>query len=261
MIHYKKKDNGKNDWVVFIHPLGGSSVTYYKQLKDFQKNFNLLLIDLHGHGKSKKTITGMKPNEIAQDIIDIIDKENIDSAYFVGMCLGNVVVDLIYENSQEKVKAIVYGAPVKEINLFNKTLLNLGNIFKNLMPHGVLYNLFALAMMPKNNHKESRQLFVKQAKKMKRSDFLDWFNLILSNQNFYDNRIIKDDNISKLYIFGSEDHLFISKANGYVEKDKNAKLHIIDGAGHMCNIDGYKEFNSEAIKFFNEVSLECSKIS
>ena len=96
---------------------------------------------------------------------------------------------------------------------------------------------------------------------MKRSDFLDWFNLILSNQNFYDNRIIKDDNISKLYIFGSEDHLFISKANGYIEKDKNAKLHIIDGAGHMCNIDGYKEFNSEAIKFFNEVSLECSKIS
>ena len=42
-----------------------------------------------------KTITGMKPNEIAQDIIDIIDKENIDSAYFVGMCFGNVVVGLI----------------------------------------------------------------------------------------------------------------------------------------------------------------------
>ena len=77
MIHYKKKDNGKNDWVVFIHPLGGSSVTYYKQLKDFQKDFNLLLIDLHGHGKSIKTITGMKPNEIAQDIIDIIDKDTV----------------------------------------------------------------------------------------------------------------------------------------------------------------------------------------
>ena len=53
-----------------------------------------------------------------------------------------------------------------------------------LMPHDVLYNLFAIAMMPKKNHKESRNLFVRQAKKMKRSDFLDWFNLILSNQNF-----------------------------------------------------------------------------
>ena len=126
------------------------------------------------------------------------------------------------------------------------------------MPHGVLYNLFALEMMPKNNHKESRQLFVKQAKKMKRSDFLDWFNLILINQNFYDNREIKDDNISKLYIFGSEDHLFISKANSYVEKDKNAKLHIIDGAGHMCNIDGYKEFNNVAIEFFHYNELELS---
>ena len=27
--------------------------------------------------------------------VNIIDKENIDSAYFVGMWLGNVVVDLI----------------------------------------------------------------------------------------------------------------------------------------------------------------------
>lgn len=258
MLYYRKKYNGKKDWVVFIHPLGGSSVTYYKQLKDFQKHFNLLMIDLHGHGKSRKSITGMKPNEIAQDIVNIINSENIDCAYFVGMCLGNVVVDLIYENSPEKVKGIVYGAPVKEINSFNKTLLNMGNLFKHLMPHDVLYNLFAIAMMPKKNHKESRNLFVRQAKKMKRSDFLDWFNLILSNQNFYDNRDIKEDNISKLYIFGSEDHLFISKANKYVEKDKNAKLHIIDGAGHMCNIDGYKEFNNVAIEFFHSNELELA---
>lgn len=41
------------------------------------------------------------------------------------------------------------------------------------MPHSVLYNLFAIVMMPKKNHKQSRQLFVKQAKKMKRNDFID----------------------------------------------------------------------------------------
>lgn len=251
MLYYKKKYNGKKDWVVFIHPLGGSSSTYYKQIKDFQKNFNLLLIDLHGHGKSQKGINGMEIIEIVEDIISIIDNENIDSAYFVGMCLGNVVVDLIYENKPEKVKGIVYGAPVKEISLFNRILLNLGNIFKHLMPHVMLYNLFATAMMPRKNHRESRKLFVKQAKKMKRSNFLDWFNLILKNKDFYDSIEAKNDNILKLYIFGSEDHLFISKANSYIEKDKNAKLYIIDGAGHMCNIDGYKEFNEESIKFFN----------
>lgn len=33
-------------------------------------------------------------------------------------------------------------------------------------------------------------------------------------------REVKYDDVHKLYIFGSEDHLFISKANGYVEKDK-----------------------------------------
>lgn len=249
MLYYRKKDNGKKDWVVFIHPLGGSSVTYYKQLKTFQEKFNLLLIDLHGHGKSNKGINGMEVNDIAKDIIDIINHENIQSAYFVGMCLGNVVVDLIYENYPHRIKSIVYGAAVKDITFFNSMLLKLGDMFKHFIPHSALYKLFALIMMPKKNHEESRKLFVKEAKKMKRNDFLDWYNLIISNQNFYNKREIKKDYIKKLYIFGSQDHLFISKAKGYVEKDENSQLHIIDGVGHMCNIDGYREFNEMAINF------------
>ena len=32
-----------SEWVVFIHGAGGSSAVWYKQLKDFKKEFNLLL--------------------------------------------------------------------------------------------------------------------------------------------------------------------------------------------------------------------------
>ena len=250
MLYYRKKDNGNKDWVVLIHPLGGSSITYYRQIKDLQKKFNLLLVDLHGHGKSDRGIEGMDIKDIPKDIVDIMDNENIQSAYFVGMCLGNVVVDLIYEYYPHRIKSIMYGAAAKEINFINSMLLNTGNIFKHLMPHFVLYNLFASLMMPRKNHKESRRLFVREAKKMKRKDFMDWYSLIIRNQKFYTNRDIKNDLIKKLYVFGSEDHLFISKANEYVEKDCNSKLHIIYGAGHMCNIDGYREFNKMAIEFF-----------
>ena len=61
-----------------------------------------MLIDLHGHGKSTKSISKMEINEIIDDIVQILDNENIESAYFMGMCLGNVVVDLIYENKTKK---------------------------------------------------------------------------------------------------------------------------------------------------------------
>lgn len=254
MLHYRVMESGKKDWVVFIHPLGGSSATFYKQVREFKKEFNLLLIDLHGHGKSKKGIQGLLPEEIGQDILSVLDQVGIKSAHFVGMCLGNVVMDLIYKLNPNRVKSIVYGAAVKEINFLNRLLLKLGNLFKHVMPHDILYNLFALVMMPKKNHKEARQLFVNEAKKMKRSDFLDWYNLIMTSQDFYNDWIVQNDNAEKLYLFGSEDHLFISKAQGYVDKDFNAKLHIIDGVGHMCNIEKPKEFNRQAISFIKEIA-------
>ena len=44
------------EWVTFIHGAGGSSGIWFKQIRAFQKHFNVLLIDLRGHGKSKKPI-------------------------------------------------------------------------------------------------------------------------------------------------------------------------------------------------------------
>ncbi|WBW96749.1 alpha/beta fold hydrolase [Oceanirhabdus sp. W0125-5] len=259
MIHYRVIADNKEDWVVFIHPLGGSSATFFKQVREFKKDFNLLLIDLPGHGKSKKGISTLDPNMIVCNILNILDDLNIESAHFVGMCLGNGVIDFIYENNKSRIKSIVYGAAVKEIGFFNKFLLQIGHVFKHLMPHHFLYNLFAIVMMPKKNHKESREVFVKEAKKMDRSDFLHWYNIIMEKKNYYENKkqLVKDS-INKLYIYGSEDHLFLSKAKEYVKKDSNAVMQILKDVGHMCHIESPKEFNSSVILFLKgqkELSL------
>ena len=57
MLHFKtflRKE--KSSWVTFVHGAGGSSAIWYKQLRDFKKKHNVLLIDLRGHGKSKSPI-------------------------------------------------------------------------------------------------------------------------------------------------------------------------------------------------------------
>eukprot|EP00657_Telonema_sp_P-1_P003201 TRINITY_DN1777_c0_g1_i1.p1 TRINITY_DN1777_c0_g1~~TRINITY_DN1777_c0_g1_i1.p1 ORF type:complete len:104 (-),score=36.32 TRINITY_DN1777_c0_g1_i1:157-468(-) len=37
-------------WVTFVHGAGGSSAIWFKQVRDFKKSFNVLLVDLRGHG-------------------------------------------------------------------------------------------------------------------------------------------------------------------------------------------------------------------
>ena len=53
-VYKCRKKNAK--WITFIHGAGGSSAIWFKQIRFFSKYFNLLLIDLRGHGASKGLI-------------------------------------------------------------------------------------------------------------------------------------------------------------------------------------------------------------
>ena len=54
MINYSVYKNFESDqWVTFVHGAGGSSSIWYRQIKEFKKHFNVILLDLRGHGKSK----------------------------------------------------------------------------------------------------------------------------------------------------------------------------------------------------------------
>ena len=53
MLNYEIYDNKKENWVVFLHGIGGSTLTWKKQIEAFSEKYNLLLLDLQGHGKSK----------------------------------------------------------------------------------------------------------------------------------------------------------------------------------------------------------------
>ncbi len=50
------KNENANQWVTFVHGAGGSSSIWFKQIREFQKHFNVLLLDLRGHGDSNSQI-------------------------------------------------------------------------------------------------------------------------------------------------------------------------------------------------------------
>ena len=56
MLKYEIVNNQKQDWVVFVHGIAGSTLTWKKQVDDFSKQYNLLLLDLPGHGKNADNI-------------------------------------------------------------------------------------------------------------------------------------------------------------------------------------------------------------
>ena len=83
MINYSIYKNTSSDqWVTFVHGAGGSSSIWFKQIRDFKKYFNILLLDLRGHGKSNFNISSAFEKKytfssISDDIIQVLRKEKI----------------------------------------------------------------------------------------------------------------------------------------------------------------------------------------
>ena len=51
-MNYKIYNNNSEEWILLIHGLGGSINTWKYQIEDL-KEYNLIAVDLEGHGGSE----------------------------------------------------------------------------------------------------------------------------------------------------------------------------------------------------------------
>jgi len=254
LLYYRQYINNNSDkWVTFIHGAGGSSSIWYKQVKEFKSHFNVLLIDLRGHGKSSKGSwkKGDTFFQISEEVLRVLNHLKIDSSHFIGISLGSIVIQTIAQLYPSRIQSMVLGGAIIKLDFRTNLLLSIGNIGKYIVPYIWLYQLFAWIIMPRNNHKKSRNEFVEQAKNMCQKEFIRWFSLTKALNPFLKRIQTKFLNIPTLFMMGEEDYLFLPPVEKLVsdEKKLNLKLFKIKNAGHICNIDKPALFNEVAIKF------------
>ena len=183
MLHHTTYTKGKDaHWVAFVHGAGGSSSIWYKQIRSFQDRFNILLVDLRGHGESKSPhLADAKApytfEAIAQEVLDVVDHLNIKSAHFVGISLGTIIVREIAELRPDKVRSMILAGAVMKMNVRGKVLMRFGVWFKTLVPYLLLYKFFAFIIMPRKQDRESLSRFIREARQLAQKEFIRWFRL------------------------------------------------------------------------------------
>ena len=147
MLHYTKHICREDaQWVTFIHGAGGSSSIWFKQIRAFQKHFNVLLVDLRGHGKSKKPIyEKLKQysfDVIGDEVIDVLDHLNIKKTHFVGISLGTIITRELSERYPKRVSSMIMGGAVMKLNFRGQLLMRVGSALKSVLPYLLLYRFF-----------------------------------------------------------------------------------------------------------------------
>jgi len=254
MLHFKKFElNDSADWVVFVHGAGGSSSIWHKQLKAFSEKFNVLIVDLRGHGRSKHAKFKLDKKytfeKVSKDVLEVLDHLKIQKAHFIGISLGTLIIRMIGEMQPDRIKTLIMGGAITRLNIRSRFLVWFGDRMKSIVPYIWLYSFFAWIIMPRKRHAESRKFFISEARKLYQKEFLRWYKLTAELNPLLRFIREKETGLPILYVMGSEDYMFLEPVKRMVSVHKNSFLEILENCGHVVNMDQSDAFNRVAIDF------------
>nr|MBE6192229.1 alpha/beta hydrolase [Rikenellaceae bacterium] len=253
MLHYKTfQKHTEAPWVVMLHGAGGSSEVWYRQVGDFSRHYNLLLIDLVGHGESSVLQILNKHFDFetaAEQVMEVVDHLNIRKAHYMGLSLGSIVVRVLAELHPERVESMVLAGAVTELSWESRVLLRVADCTKHIVPYRLLKWFIAKAIIPQRRYGHSMQLFLRNAKRLSFENFLRWLTLGDQLNSRIKRLFAEHIAIPTLYLMGQDDYLFLPQVQLVAaQAGQWASMVIVPEAGHVCNVDNKR--------FFNRVSLE-----
>jgi len=106
-IHLAYDDLGQGQPLVFIHGHPFNRSMWDRQVDFFATNHRLILPDLRGYGESDTSCLRVMLDEMALDIIHLLDEGGIDKAIFVGLSMGGQIALDIYRLFPRRCNALV----------------------------------------------------------------------------------------------------------------------------------------------------------
>ena len=254
LLHFHVHQNLKStEWVTLIHGAGGSSAIWFKQIRAFQKHFNVLLIDLRGHGQSKFIYPSNEEEyrfeDISNEVIDVLHELKIRCSHFIGISMGTIIIRDIEKRASYLVKTMILAGATMKLNFRGQILIHFGDIFKSIIPYLILYKLFAFIIMPKRSNAEARNLFIQEAKKLDQAEFKKWFGMVSQINPLLTTFRNEESSTKSLYIMGEEDYMFLPSIKKLITQFKSYQLIVLPRCGHVVNIEKHLIFNDVCIQF------------
>lgn len=248
-IVYYTSENKCGEWIVFLHAAFVDHKMFQSQIEYFQGKYNILAVDIIGHGKSTDTERGDSLANMAVWIYDIMKAEKIDKIHIAGVSLGAVLAQDFANRYPESVNSLAcFGG--YDINNFDEKMQKKNSASQTLM---MLRAFVSIKWFAKANKKISA--FSPQA------------------QNDFYNMNVQFPKKSFLYLasLGSMVNVFQTKQRTYplligcgefdipgerkeVERWKSrepqAKVVVFENAGHCVNMDVPRKFNEVMEEFW-----------
>ena len=244
-------DIGQGQPIVFIHGHPFNRSMWTGQLSYFQQKYRLVLPDLRGYGESGLSSPRSMLDEMALDIVCLLDELNIDKAIFCGLSMGGQIVLDLYRLFPQKCKALIIAdsdARGETPESRRQRLAKADEIMQNGMTRhtdDTIHQYISASSM--KNPKVYAHLYEMMSKTRPEG-------AAAAHRGRADRRdhtqMLPHITVPSLIIVGSEDY-FTPLPTARIMSDAipGARLVVVDGTGHLPNMEDPIAFNRALDQF------------
>jgi pimeloyl-ACP methyl ester carboxylesterase len=106
--------------LIFLHGLAGSLSAWVAYDALLGQKYNIILVDLRGHGKSKKPsrYEDYEVHKFVDDIIELIRELHLEQFNLVGHSLGTLLAAAVFQLQPHETRSVTFLCPIFRISEF-----------------------------------------------------------------------------------------------------------------------------------------------
>jgi 3-oxoadipate enol-lactonase len=250
-IYYEA--TGQGEPLLFIHGLASNGRSWKKQVPVFSQKYQVITLDIRGHGRSDKPIEPYSIKLFAADALELLKKLGIGSAHVVGFSMGGMIAFQLAVDAPELVKSLVgvNCVPEGSIRSFNNGV----ECFKQMLwlpfngkhKHSNNGDGSELDSLDPEEVKVYRSLLQRMAVKNKLA-YANSFRAIIRWSVVGQLNTIK---CPTLMITSDEDFVPVSVKEDYASKIPCSELVVISNSRHGAPRERTEEFNNILLDFIS----------
>jgi len=232
---------GSGDPVVLIHGLGSSGLDWEDQVPALATGFQVLTVDLRGHGRSQRPPGPYSIAQFAGDVSRLLARLGVERAHVVGISMGGAVAFQLAADDPQRVRSlvIVNSAPAMPVRTLRARLMVWQrHLIVRLFGLPRLGALLARRLFP--DAAAARAVFAERFARNSTRSYLASLNALVG---WSVAERLDQIRCPTLVIASDQDYTPVAAKEDYVARLPNARLVVIPDARHAVPMERPAIFN------------------
>lgn len=251
-MHYV--GHGSGDVIVLLHGFCGSSEYWEEVIPHLSKQYRVIAPDLRGHGKSTDPNENFKIEDYADDIVQMLDKLEVQKATLLGHSMGGYITLAFAEKYAERLAA--FGL-IHSTSLSDSEQAKAGREKSQQVIREQGMEHFITQLVPKLFAPDNLEVMKDKVQKVVeigfRTSALGAIAALGAMRDRVDRTsVLESTNLPIVLIAGENDRLIPPK-NTFTTKRENITEVTIQAAGHMSMIETPEDLSNQLIQFMRKI--------